>query len=133
MRQTRKVVLTAEGRALYPTLRRALDAMAQAVEAVRRQPARRVATLSATVAFTAQLLVPRAAGFRTLHPGWDLRLHASDDPVDLHAGEADAAIRYGLGPYPGPRSGASADRQLRARVQPSCRRSCGRRTCWTLR
>ena len=101
VRQTRKVALTAEGRTLYPALRRALDAMAQAVEAVRRQPARRVATLSATVAFTAKLLVPRAARFRTLHPGWDLRLHASDDPVDLHSGEADAAIRYGLGPYPG--------------------------------
>jgi len=100
-RETRKVVLTAEGRMLYPALRRALDAMAEAVDAVRRRPARRVATLSATVAFTAKLLVPHAAGFRTLNPGWDLRLHASDDPVDLHAGEADAAIRYGLGPYPG--------------------------------
>jgi LysR family glycine cleavage system transcriptional activator len=99
VRQTRKVTLTAEGKGLYPPLRQALDAMAEAVDAVRR-PARRVATLSATVAFTARLLVPRAARFRTLHPGWDLRLHASDDPVDLHAGEADAAIRYGLGRYP---------------------------------
>jgi LysR family glycine cleavage system transcriptional activator len=100
-RQTRKVVLTAEGSALYPALRQALDTMAEAVEAIKRQPARRVATLSATVAFTAKLLVPRAASFRRLHPGWDLRLHASDEPVDLHAGEADAAIRYGLGRYPG--------------------------------
>jgi LysR family transcriptional regulator, glycine cleavage system transcriptional activator len=101
VRQTRKVVLSAEGKALYPALRQALDVMAEAVEAVTRRPARRVATLSATVAFTARLLVPRAASFRTLHPGWDLRLHASDEPVDLHAGEADAAIRYGLGRYPG--------------------------------
>jgi LysR family transcriptional regulator, glycine cleavage system transcriptional activator len=100
-RQTRKVVLTAEGSALYPPLRQALDAMAEAVEAVKRQPPRRVATLSATVAFTARLLVPQAASFRTLHPGWDLRLHASDDPVDLQAGEADAAIRYGRGHYRG--------------------------------
>jgi len=100
-RQTRKVVLTAEGSALYPPLRQALDAMAEAVAAVKRQPTRRVATLSATVAFTAKLLVPRAASFRTLHPGWDLRLHASDDAIDLHAGEADAAIRYGRGHYPG--------------------------------
>jgi LysR family glycine cleavage system transcriptional activator len=60
-----------------------------------------VATLSATVAFTAKLLVPRAASFRRLNPGWDLRLHACDDPVDLHGGEADAAIRYGLGAYSG--------------------------------
>jgi LysR family glycine cleavage system transcriptional activator len=101
MRRPRRVVLTAEGRQLYPPLCLALDAIADAVEAVRGRPDRRVATLSATVAFTAKLLVPRAAGFRALHPGWDLRLHASDDAVDLQAGEADAAIRYGLGPYPG--------------------------------
>ncbi len=100
-RQTRKVALTAEGGALYPALRRALDAMAEAVAAVRRQAGRQAATLSATVAFTAKLLVPRVASFRQLHPGWDLRLHASDEPVDLAAGEADAAIRYGLGRYPG--------------------------------
>lgn len=100
-RQTRKVALTAEGRTLYPALRDALDSMAEAVEAVKRRPARRVATLSATVAFTAKLLVPHVGSFRRLHPDWDLRLHASDDAVDLHAGEADAAIRYGLGHYPG--------------------------------
>jgi len=100
-RQTRKVVLTAEGRELYPTLRQALDAMAAAVGAIKRRPQRRVATLSATVAFTAKILVPKAGHFRALSPGWDLRLHASDDPVDLAAGEADAAIRYGLGHYPG--------------------------------
>ena len=100
-RQTRKVVLTEHGRALYPAMRGAFDAMSEAVETVKRKPARRVATLSATVAFTAKLLVPHAGSFRTLNPGWDLRLHASDEAVDLQAGEADAAIRYGLGHYPG--------------------------------
>jgi LysR family glycine cleavage system transcriptional activator len=100
-RQIRKVVLTAEGRELYPALRHALDGMAAAVGAVKQRPQRRVATLSATVAFTAKILVPKAGRFRTLSPGWDLRLHASDDPVDLAAGEADAAVRYGLGHYPG--------------------------------
>jgi LysR family glycine cleavage system transcriptional activator len=75
--------------------------MADAVAAVKRRQARHVATLSATTAFTARLLVPRASRFRSLHPDWDLRLHASDEPVNLEAGEADAAIRYGLGRYPG--------------------------------
>ncbi len=100
-REARGVVLTAEGRALYPRLNEAFDLMAGAVEEVTRRPQRRIATLSATVAFTARLLVPRAAHFRSLNAGWDLRLHASDDPVDLHAGEADAAIRYGRGFHPG--------------------------------
>jgi LysR family glycine cleavage system transcriptional activator len=100
-RQTRKVVLTAEGRSLFPSLQQSFESIAEAVAALQRPPRRKVATLSATVALTAKLLVPRAASFRARHPGWDLRLHASDDMVDLHAGEADAAIRYGRGRYPG--------------------------------
>lgn len=115
-RQTRRVFLTEHGRALYPAMRTALDTMAEAVDQVRRRPARRVATLSATVAFTAKLIVPFAGSFRTAHPGWDLRLHASDEAVDLHAGEADAAIRYGLGHYPGLTSLAL----LRDRFAPVC-------------
>ena len=101
VRQTRKVALTPEGRALLGPLRASFDAMAEAVESLRHRPARRVATLSAIAAFTARLLVPRVARFRACNPGWDLRLHASDGLVDLHAGEADAAIRYGPGSYPG--------------------------------
>jgi LysR family glycine cleavage system transcriptional activator len=105
-RRTRQVVLTEAGRSLQPDLVQAFDLMAAAVERIRTQPGRKVATLSATLAFTAKLLVPRAAAFPARNPGWDLRLHASDDPVDLAGGslgggEADAAIRYGLGRYPG--------------------------------
>lgn len=100
-RQTRRVVLTPAGSGFYPELRQAFDQMAGAVEKLQKRPTRQVATLSATVAFTAKLLVPRAASFPALHPGWDLRLHASDAAVDLAAGEADAAIRYGFGRYPG--------------------------------
>lgn len=101
VRQTRKVVLTPEGRALYGPLRASFDTVAETVANLRHRPARRVATLSAIAAFTARLLVPRVARFRASNPGWDLRLHASDGLVDLHAGEADAAIRYGPGSYPG--------------------------------
>lgn len=100
-RRTRLVVLTEAGRNLQPGLVQAFDLMAAAVERARSQPRRKVATLSATLAFTAKLLVPRAASFPARNPGWDLRLHASDDPVDFARGEADAAIRYGLGRYPG--------------------------------
>lgn len=95
VRGPRRVSLTGEGAALLPALTRAFDGVAEAIEALRRRPRRRVATLSAAVAFTAKLLVPKTARFRELNPGWDLRLHASEEPVDLAAGEADAAIRYG--------------------------------------
>ena len=97
VRGPRKVALTDAGAALLPALTRAFSDIAGAVDTARARPARRIATLSATVAFTARLLAPRAARFREINPGWDLRLHASDEPVDLAAGDADAAIRYGLG------------------------------------
>jgi LysR family glycine cleavage system transcriptional activator len=100
-RQTRKVILTTQGRTLYPPLNQSFDTIAETLATLKRPPLRKLATLSATVAFTAKLLVPRAGSFRTRHPGWDLRLHASDDVVDLHAGEADAGVRYGRGRYPG--------------------------------
>ncbi|MBB3771393.1 LysR family glycine cleavage system transcriptional activator [Angulomicrobium tetraedrale] len=105
VRQTRKVALTPQGQALLVPMRTAFDSMAEAIddliEEARPHPRRHVATLSATAAFAARLLVPRVAGFRARHPDWDLRLHASDEPVDVAAGEADVAIRYGRGSYPG--------------------------------
>lgn len=101
VRHTRRVVPTATGRALATRLGGAFDIMADAVAQARPRSGRRLATLSATLAFSARLLVPRAGEFRTLYPGWDLRLHASDEPIDLAAGEADVAIRYGRGHYPG--------------------------------
>jgi LysR family glycine cleavage system transcriptional activator len=45
-------------------------------------------------------LVTAESGFiPEAEPGMDLRLHASNEPVDLHTGAADAAIRYGHGRY----------------------------------
>lgn len=101
IRQTRKVSLTEEGRRLFAVAGDAFEAISTAARSLRRHSARNVATISATVAFTARMLVPNVARFRALHPDWNLRLDARDDAVDLVAGDADAAIRYGLGRYPG--------------------------------
>lgn len=100
-RRTRAVELTPAGRELYPVLRESFDAIAGAVSSLRSAHMRTVVTLSATVAFTACRLLPRVAAFHKANPDMDLRLHASDEPVDLPAGTADAAIRYGGGDYPG--------------------------------
>ncbi len=97
-RRTRQVVLTREGSELYPVLRDGFDAFAAALERV-SEKRRGVVTLSATTSFTARWLVPRVASFRKRYPSVDLNLHASDDPVDFGSGIADAAVRYGRGPY----------------------------------
>lgn len=115
-RQTRRVAMTAEAASLYPVLRDGFDAFAGAIAAIAARRQRRALTLSAPLSFTAKWLVPRVASFRAAYPDLDLRLHASDDPVDLHGGVADAAIRYGRGPYPG----LVAERLIENRFAPLC-------------
>lgn len=100
-RQARGVVLTMEGRRLFPALREGFELMAAALAPLLQPKRRRIVTVSATPAFMARLLVPRLAGFQATHPEFDLRLHASTRPVDFAAQQIDAAIRYGKGPYRG--------------------------------
>lgn len=128
-RQTRRVALTAAAERLLPVLREGFDAFADALEALRAPQRRRALTLSATLSFTAKWLVPRMASFRQACPDLDLRLHASDDPVDLHAGVADAAIRYGRGPYPG----LNAEPLIENRFAPVCSPRLGLRQPQDLR
>jgi LysR family glycine cleavage system transcriptional activator len=99
-RGVREVSLTSAGQQLFPALRDGLDTIADALGALRK-PGRRMLTLTAVRAFAAHWLVPRVDAFRAGNPGLDLRLHASEVVLDLAAGEADAAIRYGRGPFPG--------------------------------
>ncbi|SFV09561.1 LysR substrate-binding domain-containing protein [Pseudoduganella namucuonensis] len=99
-RTPRKVALTAAGRLLFPTLRDGFDGFERAIEQVRRAQGSQVATLSSTVAFMARRLATRAGSFRDAYPDWTLRLDASNKLVDLDS-DADAAIRYGNGRYPG--------------------------------
>lgn len=99
-RRTRQVALTAAGQALLPALRDGFDAFAAAIDALTHRDRRSLVTLSATPAFIAKWLVPRIAGFRRERPDIDLALLASLDPVDVDAGAADLALRYGRGPYP---------------------------------
>ncbi|MCM5680030.1 LysR substrate-binding domain-containing protein [Schlegelella sp. S2-27] len=100
-RRTRQVVPTAAALRLLPVLSESFDRMAEGLAAM--SAARRVAsvTLSTTRAFLTQWLMPCLPAFHAKHPEIELRLHADESPVDLAAGEADLAVRYGAGPYPG--------------------------------
>jgi len=100
-RQVRRVSLTLSGKRLFPVLRDGFDAFAEALLGLKPDNGEAAVTVSALVAFAARRLLPRIAEFRRAHPDLQLRLHASDDPVDLRSGAADLAIRYGYGPFPG--------------------------------
>ena len=115
-RRTRQVLLTPPGQQLYPVLRDGFDAFAKALEALSVKRERLAVTLSATTALTAKWLLPRVAAFRQAYPDVDLRLHASDDVVELAGGNVDAAIRYGRGNYPG----LTVERLFSDRFAPVC-------------
>lgn len=100
VRKVRAVELTADGQTLWMAVSSGFQTIAVAIEQVRK-PRRASVTLSATPAFAAKWLVPRVAAFQAAHPGIDLHIHASNLPVDLNAGTADLAIRYGQGQVPG--------------------------------
>ncbi|MFC5743051.1 LysR substrate-binding domain-containing protein [Dyella tabacisoli] len=100
-RRVRKVLLTAQGRTLYPVLRDGFDAFAAVMAPLLQPKKRRTLTISATPAFVARRLVPKVADFHAQHGDLDLRLHASTTPVDFSTQQIDAAIRYGRGDYPG--------------------------------
>lgn len=100
-RHVRRVSLTQAGAQLYPVLRDGLDSFAHAIADLSPQPRRSAVTVSATTLFTARRLIPALGSFQAQWPQFALRLHASDDAVDLAGGAADIAVRYGAGPFAG--------------------------------
>ncbi|QHC49060.1 LysR family transcriptional regulator [Billgrantia tianxiuensis] len=98
-RRVRQVVPTPAAMQLLPVLQRGFDAFGEALEALREQGDSGSVTLSCTPAFASQWLLPRLADFHVRCPDTDLRIHASEAPLDLSR-SASLAIRYGMGPYP---------------------------------
>ena len=103
-RLNRALMLTDAGQILLPGLRDGFDHLALAVEKLSARRDDDSLTISTSPSFAAKWLVPRFDRFRVAHPHIELRIDATDRVVDLTRGEADIAIRYGAGDYPGLRS-----------------------------
>lgn len=99
-RQVRGITLTAEGRTLFSTLTHSLNTIADTIERL-QPPARHAVRISATPEFAVLWLMPRLTDCQQACPDIDLQIHASYEPLDLNAGEADLAIRYGSGHFKG--------------------------------
>ncbi len=100
-RSTRKVELTDIARWVLPTVSQGFDLLAEAGE--RMETSQSDSTLNLTVepAFASRWLVQHLEAFQHQFPGWDVRLSASYDLVDLSERRFDMAIRFGDGQYPG--------------------------------
>ncbi len=99
-RAARGVRLTESGAAYLEAVRRAFDLIGEATERIAKDKSARL-RISVEPAFAARWLVPRLGRWRAAHPGYEILLDVSSRLADLTRDEADLAIRYGRGGWPG--------------------------------
>lgn len=98
------VHLTAEAQTYLTAVHDAFEELRDATARLRGAGEDRALRLSATPSFASKWLVPRLAGFQAAHPEIAVEVSTSLALVDFRAGEADLAIRYGRGQWPGLRA-----------------------------
>jgi LysR family transcriptional regulator, glycine cleavage system transcriptional activator len=99
-RATRGVELTPAGRQYLQAVSAAFDGIAEATDALAK-PKHVQIRLSVEPAFAGKWLIHRLGRFHAEHPDLDIVLDATVRLVDLARDEADLAIRYGQGGWPG--------------------------------
>jgi len=110
------VVLTAQAREAYPSIRDGLEKLAAGLARLRTPGGDRLITMTAPPSFAAKWLLPRIDRFRERHPDLDIRLDTSDRLADFAAEGVDIGVRYGLGGY----EGLEADKLYEEEVAPVC-------------
>jgi LysR family transcriptional regulator, glycine cleavage system transcriptional activator len=97
----RQLGLTIAGQALLPPLRTGLRLIGEAADQIRREPNPSLLTVSTTAFFAETWLAPRLPQFTSTHADLDVHVTVGVALANLAAGDADVAIRHGLGDYPG--------------------------------
>jgi LysR family transcriptional regulator, glycine cleavage system transcriptional activator len=116
-RHPRPLALTVRGAKLFPVLKDGLDSFAVAMAGIAREaPQPLPLRVTTTNAFAHRWLVPRLPLWRQAHPEVALDVIGTDAVIDLHAGEADIAIRYQRCPP----TGLAADELFRDTFWPVC-------------
>ena len=100
-RRGRTLTLTEAAQRYLPAVRESFDRIAAATEELAQTTSGGTLNITMLNSFAALWFVPRLSRFQTQHPGIAVRIHASDDVVDLRRTDFDAAIRYGPGKWPG--------------------------------
>ncbi len=101
VRRNRTVLLSEAGQAYLPALRDAFDLIDQATDRLLRRDEGGPLVISSTASFATKWLVPRLSSFQSLHPEIEVQLSTSFELVDFQRDAVDAAIRWGLGKWPG--------------------------------
>ncbi|MDO9198899.1 LysR substrate-binding domain-containing protein [Rhodoferax sp.] len=94
LRHTRAVELTSAGAQLLRAVLPSLERMDSVVRLIRRSAGRKSVAISTWASFASMWLIPRLEAFQSEHPDIDIRIDATDVPVDLDTTDIDLALRY---------------------------------------
>jgi len=114
-RQGKRVALSDVGRRLAGKLSGAFDVMEAAFNVIRTDDATML-TISTTITFANAWFAWRLGSFQMANPNLGVRLHADDARVDFARDEADLAVRFGAGKWPG----LSSELLLKESCTPMC-------------
>ena len=94
LRHTRAVELTSAGAELLRAVSPSLDRIDSAIRLIRQSAGRKTVTLNTWASFASMWLIPRLEAFQSEYPDIDIRIDATDKPIDLETSDADLALRY---------------------------------------
>ena len=100
VRSRRAVDLTAEGARYLESVRDALSTLALASGRYSQSEPRRL-RLSVVPVLASHWLISRLRAFHRLHPNIELDIQSSTAMANITTGEADVALRWGKGDWPG--------------------------------
>ena len=98
LRHIRAVELTGAGAQLLRAVMPSLGRIDGAVRLIRQSVSRKSVAISTWASFASMWLIPRLEAFQQDHPDIDIdiRIDATDTPVDLDTTDVDLALRYAL-------------------------------------
>lgn len=100
-RRGRNVGLTDTGGRYYPALRQAFDQMNDATEELKQSDKFGALTINVLPTFAIRWLLPQLNDFQTRFPEIEVRITTSVNNIDFRQTDADAAVRFGNGTWPG--------------------------------
>lgn len=119
VRERGRARLTPLGQRLLPKLTQAFDTIETAFASHRAED-EGLLTVTTTHTFANTWLAWRLGGFQMQHPDLAVRMTTSNAVVDLHSGEADVAIRAGLGTWEGLETHKLIDVDFTPMASPAC-------------
>ena len=119
VRERGRARLTPLGARLLPSLTQAFDSI-EAAFASHRAEDEGLLTVTTTYTFANTWLAWQLGAFQMEHEDLAVRMTTSNQIVDLHSGEADVAIRAGLGEWPGLETYKLMESNFTPMASPAC-------------